>query len=557
MTAKATHRDASSCAANSGNIGAPWRVQVPSHRKNAGPLPERVWPGMTTCMNLRSWVSTRGCVLWTMLWLAFPSAVLAGPIEVFNGVDVASGNPDRLTARWTFGDSGFFVSEDRGASFRMSCFPAVNSTLMGRSVQALKTATDGSMCVGTVNQVFCSNTKGCDWKEAPEMAGQWVSDFAEDPIDKQVLYLATGTAEGDNGIYVRETPTSAWKPLGKQLPAWFSRVHVVKNGTGKRIYVSSQENVFMDGADGGPPVQQVKYFVRYSDDNAATWTSNYYGVIPERTNLRLVAIDPTNSDRIVVLLVRTGELLTDDLYYSDKRGEPGSYVKIGTVTEFSGATFTPEGVLYYGDNDQMTPGLYKVAKLGEPPSKISGSTKIGCVNYDPASERLYICADWRFGTADVSTGEFTMLFNIMNASEFIECGDEAPLNVSCGPALRSPNFCDITHYPAAPVCVEYFGTGGAGSAAAGGSGGMSGGSAGTPSAGAGGSAGSSGAGAVSGGGAGSAGGGAGSGPQRKKGSGCSVRAVGSSEGAAGWLGLGFAFGLAGWSRVRRRWRAPG
>jgi len=64
------------------------------------------------------------------------------------------------------------------------------------------------------------------------MNGQWVADFAEDPIDKNVLYLATGTAEGDNGIYVRESPTAKWKPLGTLLPAWFSACSWSKNGTG-------------------------------------------------------------------------------------------------------------------------------------------------------------------------------------------------------------------------------------------------------------------------------------------------------------------------------------
>jgi len=111
----------------------------------------------------------------------------------------------------------------------------------------------------------------------------------------------------------------------------------------------------------------------------------------------------TNPDRIVVAIIRSAELMTDDLYYSDKRGEPGSYLKIGTITAFSGATFTPDGALWYGDNEQMTPGLFKVAKLGDAPTKVIGSYKVGCVNYDAASQRLYVCADWRLGTADPTT----------------------------------------------------------------------------------------------------------------------------------------------------------
>lgn len=388
-----------------------------------------------------------------------PARVLAGPIELFNAVKVASGNPDRMVVRWVNGDGGFFVSDDRGATFDASCFPAISAGLMGRSVQAFTVASDGSMCVGTASQVFCSDARACTWKEASELGGQWIADFAEDPIDKNVMYLCTGTGQGENGVFVRDAPGSMWRPFGTRLPAWFSRLHVVKTSSSKRFYVSSQETVTRESNDGGPPVEEVRYFVRYSDDDAKTWTSNYYGPTPERANLRLVGIDPTNPDRIVIAMIRTAEQLPDDLYYSEKRGEPGSYVKIGSVTEFSGVTFTPTGEMYYGDNDQMTPGLFRVAKFGEPPTKLIASYKVGCIQYDAASDRLYVCADWKFGTADRASGELTVLFNIMSASKFLACDTGPAMDQQCAPAFRSPNFCDITHYPNAPVCVEYFGTG--------------------------------------------------------------------------------------------------
>ena len=491
------------------------------------------------------------------LALTIPSGVSAGPVELFTSIEVASGNPDRVVARWINGDGGIFFSSDRAATFGMSCYTTVNGSLMGRSVQAFKTATDGSACVGTVDQMYCSSADGCGWKEAAELNGQWISDFAEDPINKNTLYLVTGTAEGNNGVWSRESPTAMWKPFGTQLPAWFSRIFVVKNGDGRRVYVSSQENANVEGMDGGPPMQIPKYFVRYSDDNGVTWTSHYYGEVPDRTNLRLVGVDPTNPDRIVILLVRTAEQLTDDLFYSDKRGEPGSYVKIGTVTAFSGITFMPDGTLWYGDNDQNTPALYKVAKLGEPPTQVSTAYKVGCINYDAASERLYVCADWRMGTADLTTGALNTLFDIRTASKFLECKDEAPLSTQCAPALRSPNFCDITHFPAAPVCVEYFGTagiaadgGGAGGMSAAGAGGMSSAGAGAGgSSAAGSSAGNSAAG--TGGAAGSTGGGGATPGAKDKDSGCSVRAIGVNGSDRGWLGLGLAFALAGWRRKRR------
>lgn len=486
------------------------------------------------------------------LALVMPSSAWAGPVELFTSIEVASGNPELVVARWINGDGGIFVSTDRAASFEIGCYTAVTGNLMGRSVQAFKTATDGSQCVGTIDKTYCSNALGCGWKEATELSGQWISDFAEDPIDKNRLYLATGTSEGNNGVWMRESPTATWKPLGTQLPAWFSRVFVVKHGDGRRIYVSSQENAMVEGMDGGPPIQVPKYFVRYSDDEGATWTSHYYGEVPDRTNLRLVGVDPTNPDRIVILLVRSAEKLTDDLLYSDKRGEPGSYVKIGSVTQYSGITFMPDGTLWYGDNDQDTPGLYKVAKLGEPPAKVIAAYKVGCVNYDAATERLYVCADWRMGTADLSNGTLNTLFDLRTAAKFLECQGEAPLSTRCAPALQSPNFCDITHFPAAPVCVEYFGTGGVdGSAGAAGSGQVSGASGTIAAAGAGGMS-LAGAGGASGSSAGSGSAGNATPGAKRKDSGCSVRAIGANERERAWLGVGLAVALAGGRRKRRR-----
>jgi hypothetical protein len=501
-----------------------------------------------------------GCTLAAVFALAIPCRVFAGPIELFASVETASENPDRVVARWINGDGGIFVSNDKAMTFGIACFTAASPDLMGRSVQAFKTAPDGSQCVGTVSQTFCSNASGCGWKEATELNGKWISDFAEDPMDKQRLYLATGTAEGDNGVWVREEPIAQMKQLGTQMKAWFSRLFVVPLPEGKRrFYASSQETVTIPSTDGGMPQQGPKYFIRYSDDDGMTWTSYPYGDIAERTNLRLVGVDPTNPDRILILLVRTAEGLTDDLLFSDKRGEPGSFTKIGSVTAFSNATFMPDGTLWYGDNDQMTPGLYKVAKLGDAPEMVSSAYKVGCVTYDAPSDRLYICADWRLGTADRTTGEFTTLFDIRKAESFLNCEGEAPLSERCGPALKSPNFCDITHYPDSPVCVKYFGTHGPDGGSAGASGGSAGASAGaggmSVAAGEGGAAGAAGTGKAGEGSDSDAGDGPKAGAKDKD-SGCSCRAVGSRRTPAGaWLGLGLAFVFVARARRQKRSRA--
>jgi MYXO-CTERM domain-containing protein len=410
-----------------------------------------------------------------VVWLGLGGAALAGPIEVFGGIGVAASNPDKIVARYLYGGGGFFYSSDRGESFRFTCYATAQPNLRDSAVQTFSVLDDGSTCISTGDEIFCSDAQGCGYETSPELKGKWVSDFFVDPTDRDVVYLGTSTSMGKNGLYVREAGATTWKPYGTQLDGWFSRVHVVKTEAGKRFYVSAQETTSTTDPMTMMPTEQLKYLIRYSDDDAVTWTSHQF--TETDGSFRLIAVDPTNVDRLVISTRRAASMAPDDLYFSSKRGEPGSWTKIGSVIELTGGVFTPDGAFWYGDNDQNTPGLYKVAKLGDAPVKLSDEYKVSCLFYDPSSDRLYVCNDWRLGTADRSSGELELLFDLKTTSALLECPGEAPIGEQCSAALRSPNFCDITHYPDAPICAE-FGSGGipgvAGSGGSGGAGGVAG-----------------------------------------------------------------------------------
>ncbi len=519
-----------------------------------GPLPQTSREGMTTAMLRRNPANlfTRAVLALGAAWFAAPSLVHAGPIELLTSTEIPAGNPDRIVARWIFGDGGMFISNDRGASFQATCLAAAG--VPPRDLQSFKVASDGSICIGTVNSLHCSDAQACGWKEATELQGRWIADFANDPVDEKIMYLATGTAMMDNGLYVREAPSAQWKKLGTHASGWFSRLRITKVGDGKRFYGSAVETLPIEGIDGGPPSSETRYFVRYSDDDAKTWVSHQYDGAIDRASFRLAAVDPTNPDRIVMSLLRTGEGALDDLFYSDKRGEPGSWVKIGSVTTLVDAVFTPDGALYYGDNDQMTPGLFKVAKLGDAPVKLSSEYKVGCLAYDAANDRLYACSDWRLGTVDRETGAYMMMLDLRVADQLHTCEGEAPMRETCGIAFFPPNYCDPTHYPEAPVCLNNFGphgprdTAGTGAVPAGGTSAAGAGGGEGPDSGAGGGGGgvTSSAGATA---AGHGGGGRKSPERSEDGGGCTVAAPGArSAGGA----LMVTLGLLGWVLRSRR-----
>ena len=269
----------------------------------------------------------------------------------------------------------------------------------------------------------------------------------------------------------------------------------------------------------------------------------------------MLAVDPNNPDHIVAAVTR--DMDVDDLVYSPSQGKAGSWTLLGEVTTLQAAVFKPDGSLVYGDDDQTTPGLFVIDKIGNKPQQISKDWKVGCLQYDATHSRMYACKDWQFGTADLTTGAFSLMLDMRKADKFVECPGKPPAADTCKTQLLAA-YCGISHYPEAPLCDGYVrpgyvpagGSGGASGAAAGG---MSGGAAGTSSA-AGTTAmvaaGTTASPVTAGSTAGrAAAGSGGSMVQPKAKSGCSVATPGNAASPA-WLGLA-AVGL---SVVAGRWR---
>jgi uncharacterized protein (TIGR03382 family) len=225
-----------------------------------------------------------------------------------------------------------------------------------------------------------------------------------------------------------------------------------------RFYESAVRGTYtVAAADGGMGDELPKYVIRYSDDLGKTWTEHEFGMTDGA--VRLLAVDPTDGNRIVVGVLRDqtnaeGVSLPDDILYSDTAGKPGSFETIGQVTELGGASFAPDGRFFYGDREQTTPALYAVKKLGDAPKKLQSKDKIQCVNYDAPSDTLYVCKDRELCTADPSTGALTMLFDVTKEDAFVSCDGETAVFDRCQQQLAS-GWCGITHYPTTPICADY------------------------------------------------------------------------------------------------------
>jgi hypothetical protein len=412
----------------------------------------------------------------------------AGPVELFSGV---SAEPNTVVLQYAYGGGGFFISSDGGAHFRLLCSAAIDPVARGVRDDGKLYLAEDAIYLGVFDGVWRGDKNGCGWQKMPEMNKQWIGAITGDPVDPKLTYLITTTGidamtnmKAKNGIYTHDGSGAPWTALGTQAELFLNTLHVVKSGAGKRFYETAVRNVNTTDSAGNS-VEDTHYLVRVSDDNAKTWAeyefgaADQFGVPDSYAVMQIVAVDPTNPDQIVASVVRSMEL--DDLVYSASQGKPGSWVKLAQVKDLKAVAFTPDGKLFYGDNDQDTPGLFELDTLDGMPKRLSDGWKVGCLRYDTDHSRMYACQNWQFGTADLSSGAFTALLDMRTADKFVDCPGATPMADLCQQQLLMA-YCGPAHYEYAPVCSVYDrpwleplgGSGGANSSGAGGNGGAAG-----------------------------------------------------------------------------------
>lgn len=368
----------------------------------------------------------------------------AGTPEYFRRVAADTQTPGSIVVGYDYGGGGFFFRSSADGKFELLCSSAIEAGLRDMDVWGLRELPDRRILLGLFNGLLASDPGRCAWSRVAQLEGRWVTDIVADPDDPAVSYLITSSGDRPNGMYRNDGTSADWALRGQELPSFLTRLLIVKTAEGKRFYQSAVV----------PQVgqQRSQYSMRVSNDEGMTWAEHAFGETDG--SMRLVAVSPHDPDHVVVVVIRSAAMAPDDLLFSKSRGETGSFVKIGTVTTFGGATFEPDGTLYYGDTDQATPGVFKVAQLGEAPVRLSDPIRVGCLKYDADRQLLYACRDWLFGTVDVQSGAFETLVDMRKAERFLDCPDQAATAARCEAQLVL-NYCGSGHYPDAPLCDRY------------------------------------------------------------------------------------------------------
>jgi hypothetical protein len=380
--------------------------------------------------------------------LGTSTIALAGPVEILEGVSINPVDPTHMIVPFRFGGGGMFVSKDSGKTLNWLCSAGIATNAVNRNGRAFLSG-EGSIYLGLFDGLIKGNADGCGFAPVPELDKKYIADLTADPIDPKRMYVITTNAMVENFVWVNDG-SGTFEPIGTGVTQFLDSIDVVKVGEARRYYVTGVVTNVM--------TNEVKYSVRVSDDDATTWTDDVYDMAafgPEDkfAEFGIVAIHPQNPDHVVGRVWR--KQAVDTLVYSTEKGKAGSWKLLAEPTEADSVAYTPQGVLYFGDSDQKTKGVWVVEKTGDAPKLLNDTWKPTCLGWDESNKRLLGCGNfYLFGEVDTTSGELTSLLDLRCAEHMVECPDQESMVKVCEPQAQA-DFCHLSHWVIAPVCDQY------------------------------------------------------------------------------------------------------
>jgi len=373
--------------------------------------------------------------------------VAAAPVERFIELAIHPSDPKVLVLRYENGGGGLIYSNDAGRTFRLLCTSVIDPNM--RTAGKIAVTGDGRVLMGMYEGMWQDDGRGCGWGQVPTLERAWVRDIQPHPSDPNVAFaLISPSSASPTGGIVRRDANGQWSDIGPREGALVTRLLTVKTANGLRFYESMVSTPEMS-VDGTAPVST--YTIRVSDDGA-NWEEFPIAAMAEESPT-LEAVDPSNPDRIVVLTNQYGT--SARLLVSNDRGR--SFTDYLTVSGLGGIAFAPDGRVWIGEppsvsSGDLSKGLWFSQSLASPPTKVA-EYGVECVHYQPATETLYVCQAFTFGTADQTSGAFEQLFKFAEMKDFLAC-DGIDMPSTCQAQLCK-DYCGAGHFAQAPLCCVY------------------------------------------------------------------------------------------------------
>ena len=396
---------------------------------------------MRTSCRLGAWVFA----LTTSFLVTSPAA--AGPVERLFQLSLHPTDPARMVVTYEYGGGGLLLSADSGRTFKLVCTSMMEASL--RSVSRVAMVGDGRILMADYEGMLEDDGRGCGWARVATLKGRWISDMAVDPRDPMLSFAVTsnGGMGMTNGM-VKRGAGQSWADIGKREGLLLTRLLIAKTANGARFYQSGLRTV--PNPDGG--IEDYAPVIRVSDDDGANWEEfPIRGVSAAAVSLE--AIDPSNPDRIVAYGVRSNA--PDTLIVSSDRG--ASFREYLDLTQLGGIAFAPDGRVWIGEsvdtgNAAASRGLWFASSLDQKAALIA-DYGIECMGYQPATNTLFVCQGFSFGTANQESGAFTEMFKFTRLRDFVSCEGVDPA-AACQTQLCK-EYCGPGHFAQAPLCCAY------------------------------------------------------------------------------------------------------
>lgn len=346
--------------------------------------------------------------------------------------------------RYENGGDGLLYSDDGGASFRLLCGSAIAPGF--RRGGAIHVASDRHVLMGAFDGLWEDDGRGCAWTRVAALEGLWVNDIVAHPTNPDVTFAITSSGGKKNGV-LRRDKSGKWTDLGSKAEILIGRLHVVQHGSGLRFYESAVLGETM-AEDGGAP--KPRYAIRISDDDAQTWQEH-----PIQINdgtLRLEAVDPTDSERLVVSINRDGA--DDSILVSDDAGE--TFRDYLELAELGGVASAGDGRFWFGEagnGRDMRKGVFATQSLAKPATLLpKADYSVSCLRHRAEDDEVYACKLLEVGTI-AADGSFATVIALKEVPALVTC-EGVDMSAACEAQLCA-EYCGPGHFASAPMCAAY------------------------------------------------------------------------------------------------------
>jgi len=317
---------------------------------------------------------------------------------------------------------GLMVSSDGQASFQLLCSDAV----WGADAQPdpILVGGDGQLSVATFsNGLVVGAANLCDWHSvAGPLGAAPAFDLVAAPGAPDRRYLLASTGPSSTGLFVTDDAGASWNAVGTgQVP--YTRV---------RLAPSNPARLYRSAVDVGPNAE-ILHKLSVSSDGGQTATEYAIPLGPQELQARLLAVDPSDPDRVYLHVEATSLELPERLIVTTDAGQ--SFATLATLPAMNGFAMSPDGQnLWVGG----ATGLWRSTDRGATFVALdsSGLTRVGCLDYHQGL--LYACGvtndDFNISVSSDGGASFRRVLAFPQVTTGLAC----PGTSTVGPVCQGP-----------------------------------------------------------------------------------------------------------------------